>query len=167
MAQHEFIVKPELFPLMACLAGQGAGRLSPWSRVQSAAAIDAPQWRQLEEAGLCAGEGQLLESVASTIRELKQPERFVRLRLMSGPTVVEHIVYYCGPQELPISLTVTRDGVLVRSPSPLRLILQGMMEYWGHSQLVSNRLNLRLDREQALVLAAIIDLHRRQVLADV
>ncbi len=165
MTRTEFVVDESLLPYLAKLAGEKLAPLSPWARIESAEGeIDVGD--KLTAAGLTDSNGQLKNEVMEVVSLLKEPTRFVRVRLFSGFSSMEHIFYSCGPDEKPVCLTVEGKEVLVRYPAPGFVILNALVEYWGSSVLVSSRLKLELDQETALVFAALVDLRRRRVLSD-
>ncbi|MBS4031489.1 MAG: hypothetical protein KGZ63_08725 [Clostridiales bacterium] len=166
MARTEFLLATDLLPFLAHLAGTGSGTLSPWRRWEAATEVDEAAWEKLKAAQLCEEKGRLKRKVAVTIEKLKRPSRMVRLRLMTGPSMMEHLIYFCGPQAEAVSFTSNGDNLLVRDPAPLEQIIHGFYEYWGYSSLVSSGLNVRLEPKAALVFAAMVDLHRRQSLTD-
>jgi hypothetical protein len=166
MARTEFLLATDLLPILSHLAGKGSGPLSPWQRWEAVPEINEAAWEKLKSADLCEDTGRLKTEASATIDKLLKPSRMVRLRLMTGPSALEHLIYFCGPQAEAVGFTSTGEKLLVRDPAPLEQILRGFFEYWGYSNLVSSGLNLKLEPKVAIVFAALADLHRRQSLAD-
>ena len=164
MAQTEFLLKENLLPILSRLAGDKPQPISPWAQIEPVATMDDKTWKLLEETGLCDDGRNLKKEVQDTIALLREPSRFVRLRLMSGPTIIEHVIYSCGPGQTKVSLSSSAKGLIVGSPAPLEKIMVGLLEHWGDSTLASSSLKLTLGRETALVFAALVDLHRREIL---
>ena len=165
MAKTEFMLATDLLPVLSHLAGTRSSPLSPWRRWEAVTEVDEAAWEKLKAAGLCEDTGRLKMEAAATIGKLLKPSRMVRLRLLTGPSAIEHLIYFCGPQAEAVGFTSAGEKLLVRDPAPLEQIMGGFYEYWGYSNLVSSGLNLKLEPVAALVFAALADLHRRQSLA--
>jgi hypothetical protein len=165
MTQAEFLLNENLLPILSRLAGDNPQPISPWAQIEPVTEMDNKAWKLLEEADLCDGGRHLKKEVQDTIVLLNVPSRFVRLRLMNGPTITEHIIYSCGPEQMKVSLSSSAEGLIVGSPAPLEQIMVGFLEHWGDSTLASSSLKLRLGRETSLVFAALVDLHRRDMLS--
>lgn len=166
MARTEFLLATDLLPVLAHLAGMGSEPLSPWRRWEAVTEVDEAAWEKLRAAELCEETGRLKADAAATIEKLRKPSRMVRLRLLTGPSVIEHLIYFCGQEAEAVGFTSAGEKLLVRDPAPLEQIVRGFYEYWGYSNLVSSGLNLKLEPGAALVFAALADLHRRQSLAQ-
>ncbi len=165
MTQAEFLLNANLLPILSRLAGENPQPTSPWAQIEPVAEIDDKAWKLLEKSGLCDGGRHLKKELQDTIVLLHEPSRFVRLRLMNGPTIIEHIIYSCGPEQIKVSLSSSAEGLIVGSPAPLEQIMVGFLEHWGDSTLSSSSLKLRQGRETSLVFAALVDLHRRDTLS--
>jgi len=170
MTRTEFIVDESLLPYLAKLAGEKPTPLSPWARIEPEEGVtvegEKDVWAKMAAANLTDSSGQLKNEVMEAVSLLKDPTRFVRVRLLSGFSSMEHIFYSCGPDKKPVCLTGEGKEILVRYPAPGFVILKAIVEHWGSSILVSSNLNLKLDRETALVFAALVDMRRRRVLSD-
>ncbi len=164
MAYTEFTIREAFLPMLSRLAGENPWPISPWAQVKPLSEISPGAWALLAEAGLALENQTLKPDVAEVINLLREPSRFVRLRLMSGPNVMEHIIYDCGSDHAMVSLSSVADGLVLRHPAPLDLLMEGLLAYWGESNLVSSRLSLRLTPELALAFATMVDLHRRGAL---
>lgn len=165
MSRTEFVVDESLLPYLAESAGEKPAPLSPWARIEPAEA-EKDVGGKLTAASLTDADGQLKNEVMEAVSLLKEPTRFVRVRLLSGFSSMEHIFYSCGPDNKQVCLTVEGKEVLIRYPAPGFVILNALVQYWGSSVLVSSKFKLELDQETALVFAALVDLRRRRVLSD-
>jgi hypothetical protein len=165
MARAEFILREEHLPLFSWLTGSDSNSISPWKQVEPKE-VGAQERQLLTEAGLADERGNLKEDIARVVDMLKKPERFARIRLISGPIAIEQVIYSCGPSGEQVSITPDVEGLLVRYPAPVFVLLSAFMEYLGSSTLVSSSLNMKVDGNTALVFAGLIDLHRRRLLLD-
>ncbi len=163
MAQTEFVVKESLLPLLSHLAGESPRPISPWARINPAGQLTPEDWTLLEEAGLCSAPQVLKREVAECIQLLLKANSYIRVRLIKGPIVVEHFIYGCGSEQKKLSISSSPKGFILSNPAPLEKILLGMVENWGDSAISSNALKLELEEEPALIFAAMVDLHRREL----
>jgi len=170
MESIDIVIKESLLPRLAQLAGPGVNNLSPWARDYGKLPARSDETHTKIENQLYFEDGQLRKDIADIVTLLKKPVKYVRLRLRSGPLILDHIVYSClngaYAQPVQVSLTYGDEQLALRSPAPLELIMVGILEYWGDSSLTSSAFRFKLKRSETLVLAAIIDLHRRAILAD-
>lgn len=165
MARTEFLVSVDILPMLATLAGENFGKLSPWTKYKKLEEIKEDQWELLKIAGLCDEGGKLNGEVDLTIKKLSNPERMVTLSLLSGDTTVEHLVYFCGDNSEAISLASKGESLLFRNPAPIDAIITSFGQYIGYSGLVSSQLDLLLSFKESLIFAALVDLFRRGVLS--
>lgn len=165
MAGTAFIVKSEHLPSLSWLLGKDSNRLSPWTQVEGREPGEK-EWQSLIDSGLAAEDRRIKQDVVAVTGLLQNPVRFVRMRLISGSTLMEHLVYACNSGAESVVVTPEKDGLLIRYPAPIQIILRALREYWGCSTLVSSKLDLELDKTSALVFAALTDLHRRSILGE-
>ncbi len=164
MERTEFVLNKELIPYLSMLAGDKPSPVSPWSRVE-AKELENEGWKKLAEAGLTGENGNIKKEIMEVVKLLREASRFVRLRLRSGPVVMEHMLYSCGSGKL-VSFTSQNDDLLIRYPAPSFIILNAVIEYFGSSKVVSSDLDLEVDIETAIVFALLVDMCRRQILSD-
>jgi hypothetical protein len=170
MESKEIIIKEEMLPKLAQIAGPEVSMLSPWARDYTKIKADSMENLKEAEEQLYLSPGQLRQDLAEAVELLKKPVKYVRLRLLKGPLLLEHIVYSCSKENsentVQVSLTLGEGQLTLRNPAPLELLMVGLLEHWGDSSITSSALQFKLKRSDALVLAALIDLHRRTILAD-
>lgn len=166
MARAEFLVSVDILPILATLAGENFGELSPWTKYKRLEVIKEGHWALLKAAGLCDEAGKLNEEIALTIKKLANPGRMVNLHLLSGDTSVEHLIYFCGDHSEAIFLASKKESLLFRSPAPIDAIVTSFGQYIGYSGLVSSGLDVLLSFQESLLFAALVDLFRRRVLSS-
>ncbi len=170
MESNEIVIKESVLPRLAEIAGPDVNMLSPWARDYNKIQASANENIREAEEQLYSSPGQLRHDLAEAVDLLKRPAKYVRMRLLNGPLLLEHIVYSCSEQNsensVQVSLTLGEEQLTLRNPAPLELIMVGIIEHWGDSSLTSSALQFNLKKAEALVLAALIDLHRRAILAD-
>jgi hypothetical protein len=169
MNTSEFRINENTLPLLTSLAGPDINAISPWNRFKRKTAPETQELDLLREAGLSDESGRLKEELWESITLLSNPSHFVRLRLLSGPMILEHIIYSCGPSDSAndrrISITLGNKALTIRNPAPLDLILVGFIEHWGDSIMTSSAFKQEMNREEALAFTALVDMHRRDILA--
>lgn len=170
MELNEIVILESMLPRLAQTAGPEVNIISPWARDYNKLKAKAEENLIETEKQLFVSPGQLRQDLAETVDLLKRPTKYVRLRLNKGPLKLEHIIYSCSSHDsnsqLQVSLTLGEGKLTLRNPAPLDLIMVSLIEYWGDSSITSSSFRFKLKRAEALVLAALTDLHRRGIMAD-
>ncbi len=166
MKRIEYVINKDLLPYLSKLAGENPLPLSPWAKI-ARKDVDNVAWEKLCKAGLAEHAGTLKEEALTVIQLLSKPITYARMRIVSGNSLVEHLLYGCKTAEQIISLTVEGEALRIRYPAPTHVLLNIFAEYWGSSVLVSSKLDLVLDFNMALTFGALVDLQRRQLLKNV
>jgi hypothetical protein len=170
MRSDGIIISESMLPRLAQTAGSEVNIISPWARNYSNLKTGAGENLGEAEEQLYVAPGQLRPDLAETVELLKQPTKYVRLRLNKGPLKLEHIIYSCSAPAsddlLQVSLTLGEGKLTLRNPAPLDLIMVGLIEYLGDSSITSSSFRFKLKRADALCLAVLTDLHRRGIMAD-
>lgn len=118
---------------------------------------------ELAASGLFDSQGQLIPACRPVMQRLANPTAVVDLRFATGGHLQQFSLYYGAPGTAPILLMNTSEGLLLEYPADLKAIVDGLLHFSSDSIFVSFELDVTLPRDPALVLAALIDLHRRAV----
>ncbi|MCL5045820.1 MAG: hypothetical protein M1598_03330 [Actinobacteria bacterium] len=136
-------------------------RISPLSNFD-AGGFTSEERHELIKQGVLDPEGKVAPGCYAAMEALARANSYSRLRFSGGLLLVEKIVYFNGATG--ISLENTPGGLVVEYPAHQENTLTSLSQFIGTSQIVNSELYAELDFEAALVLAAIVDMYRRDVL---
>lgn len=162
----QFTLSPDVLKSLGGLVATPKNVLSPFEMNRT---LDPTHIAALQKSGILDTAGQPKPEVRATLDALAAPTAFAELRLFANPAYHEHAIFCNADGTHHIMLTTAGTDVLVSDPAPLDDLIASMQEYIGTSTLRAPQFSAELDYEQALTLAALIDLHRRaglRALAD-
>ncbi|MEN6343519.1 MAG: zinc ribbon domain-containing protein [Methanospirillum sp.] len=155
-----FTIPPGLLPWLGSLGTGGEGPLSPFLAGE-VRPPDTAEKERLHAGGVIVARGGAAARIRPTLGALANPAAAVAVRLSSGEEYYEHTAFLSADGTRSVLLTTVGSEVLVRDPAPVEEILEGVRQYVGDSVLRAPRFEAELDPEEALALAAVVDLHRR------
>ncbi|MFC1925636.1 zinc ribbon domain-containing protein [Chloroflexota bacterium] len=159
----EFTVDPGLLGAIGSLVPGTKSAISPYGYSQQRA-LTAVEKRSLHEAGLLDADGNISGTMRRTMEALAETDTFTRIRVVAKGELFEYMTYFPRDNGAAVSITTIRDGILVRHPAPSDEVITGLSQHIGGSIYTSSNFTADVNIEEALTLAAMIDLHRRAVL---
>ena len=158
--QIEFHINPELLAAVGRLVSGPKTSISPLHH-GGVTDLSEDQRQELAASGLLDARGNISDTVLPTLRALAEANSFTRVRLVAGDQLFEHHVYFSPDEPASIALTTVDEGVIVRQPAPIELVLESLRQHVGDSLTIICPVEAEMPVEQAIVLAAMIDLHRK------
>ena len=135
--------------------------LSLFSSIDTATALKGDEQNTLEEKGVLAG-GKLTQEADKLLSAAENPRRCTRLVLKDGSYFIEKYVYKSGDA---YTLAENDGGEVLLSPQEkLDEALFQLSQWIGMSDLKTFDLNTVLSADELLVLLAIVDIRRADVL---
>ncbi len=119
---------------------------------------DGDVWRS----GLFDPQGRLLPAYMPVMQMLANPLSLVDLQFTIGAYQQQVTLYYSQPGVAPVSMHNTQNGLILEYPAKTNDIFVGVVQFSGDSLIGSLDVQLSLPYLEALALAGLIDLHRRQ-----
>ncbi|MBN1146442.1 MAG: zinc ribbon domain-containing protein [Anaerolineales bacterium] len=116
----------------------------------------------LLEAGSEDAPGRLKAEHLPWLQILANPASLVDLRFSASGQFQQFSLYYSGADEPPVLLMNAGEGLLVERPADTASILDGLVQFSSDSLVASFDFQAALPYQQALALAALVDLQRRQ-----
>jgi hypothetical protein len=162
MTTIQFTLKPELLGALGNLAREPLSTISPLNYGKGAAATP-DQVRELAALGVCDSSGAILPANRAAVSCLARADAFTRIYLSTRSNITEYISYF-GPDGLITGITNDAGMQIVTSPSQGDAILEGIRQIIGDSVYRSVPFNANLTPQETLVLAALIDLQRKEML---
>lgn len=159
----EFTVDPDLLGAIGSIVPGTKSVLSPYGYGEQRQPTDTEK-KSLHDAGLLDTDGSISAAMRRTVEALALTDAFTRIRVVAWGEVLEYMTYFPVDNGAAVSMTTTSDGFVVHDPAPSDDILAGLSQYIGGSVFTSSNFAAEVSLEEALVLAAMIDLHRRAVL---
>jgi hypothetical protein len=159
--QVQFTIKPELLATLGKLSGVPLSPVSPFRYGKEGG--DGTGTGQLAALGICDEKGAIAADKKEAVASLAQAEAFTRIYLTTPQRVVEYIAYFAPGGKI---TGVTNDGgmQLVTSPAPNDAMLELVRQTIGFSLFRTSPFAATLTRAETLVLAAAIDLERKEML---
>ena len=158
-----FVIEPE------CLAGIGQlisgdkTRVSPFQYGATEKLTDIHQ-DKLQQSGVLDAGGQIVSNLRPTLELLASTRAYTRIRLSPGAELLEYNVYFAPDGSRAVSITSTDKGLVVQDPAPTEEFIEGLRAYTGGSIIRACDFDEEMRVEEALTLAALIDLRRQSVL---
>lgn len=162
----QFTLSPNALKSLGELVAVPKNALSPF---EASRTFEQVQLAALQKNTILGSDGRPTPEVRTTLEVLAAPTAYTQLRLFANPEFHEHICFCNADGTHRILLTTAGAEVLVSDPAPLDDLIAWMQDYVGTSTLRALTFSAELDPNQGLVLAALIDLHRRaglRALAD-
>jgi ribosomal protein L40E len=159
----EFIVQPELLPELARRCGLTSGLLSMIASEPPGSTSSEEAVRMLLAEGLIDDQGQVPERYCRELAILANPHSRLRIFVIQDSAVLDYSSLD-GGVESRLSVTVTDRGLVIRDPPDDASIIHWLSGIIGESTFIQTPVAVTLPAEEALVLAAIIDLQRKELL---
>ncbi len=156
-----FAIKPELLATLGKISGL---TLSPVSPFRYGTETDvASGIAQLAAIGICDAKGIITADKKDAVSLLASADAFTRVYLTTPQRVIEYIAYFAPDGKI---AGVTNDeGVqLITFPAPNDAMLELIRQTIGFSLYRSSSFSAQMNRAETLVLAAMIDLERKEML---
>ncbi len=159
--QVQFAVKPELLFTLGKISGETISPVSPFrygTEMETKTGI-----AQLEALGICDTNGAISADKKDAVSSLATAEAFTRIYLTIPGRVVEYIAYFAPGGKI---TGLTNDGgmQLITYPAPNDAMLELIRQTIGFSVYRSSSFAAHINRSETLVLAAMIDLQRKEML---
>jgi len=166
MTTMEFVVQPELLPEVAkrCNAKPGPLSMIPNGSLEGQAPAGADQMLSVE--GLIDDKGRVLDKYCKEIATLADPRSRFQIYVIQGHAVLD-FTSIRGENGLRISCTVTDRGMVFRDPADDTPIVQWLEGVLGNSEYIQIPFAITIPAGEALVLAAALDLQRKDLLVSV
>lgn len=150
--------------LLASVAAKAPqpGRLSPfWPLRQEQTSFAPPLLPNLP--GITGETGELSAAASDVFARLSAVEAFVRIMISGSAGYVEEIVYFPAVGSA-IAVKPGSEEFVFRSPSPTGDLLAGLAEHLGIASKAMGDFTVEMSAAEAVVLAAVIDLQRKNIL---
>lgn len=151
-------IRQSWLPLLERAVSGPKNVLSPL-QLRVAQQPDGDVWRS----GLLDPQGRLLPAYVPMMQMLANPLSLVDLQFTIGAYQQQVTLYYSQPGAAPVSMHNTQNGLILEYPAKIKDIFLGVVQFSGDSLIGSLDVQLALPYLEALALAGLIDLHRRQV----
>jgi len=160
--QIQFTVKPELLGTLGTLARTPVSIISPFNYGKGN--ISGPEGiAQLAGLGICNAQGTLLPDKKDAVSTLARADAFTRIYLTTPQGVMEYIAYFAP--EGTIASVINDDGKqIITFPAPNKDMLMRIRQTIGFSIYKNGSFEAHLTRGETLVLSAMIDLQRKEML---
>lgn len=160
--QIQFTIKPELLGTLGTLAGSPVSSISPFNYGKGTP--PGPEGiAQLASLGICDPQGKLLADKQAVVSTLAQADAFTRIYLTTPQAVTEYIAYFAPDKTI---AGVINDGgmQIITFPAPNDVMLERIRQTIGFSIYRNGSFEAHLTRTETLVLSAMIDLQRKEML---
>ncbi|HOB19912.1 MAG TPA: hypothetical protein PK830_01840 [Candidatus Atribacteria bacterium] len=115
----------------------------------------------LKETGILGNDGSIVRSLHDMLTVVAKPAAAVNLLLTGGAGLYKHSLYYDATYTKCIYATYMTDDIVVTDEESPDSLMDTIAKFIGKSNLKSLDFNHDFDIEEALVIAAIIDLERK------
>jgi hypothetical protein len=157
----------EFFVSLAALAGLGRlipGEQSPISPLLPGTELTPEQVAALKENGVLDSSGEIASEFLGALETVARAGYYSQVRLDGSGNFLECVVYFSPDFKNSTAVFTTGEGLLVRSPAPVQDIVLALKQHIGESTLQNLDFYAEIGFDEALALAALIDLRRRALL---
>jgi hypothetical protein len=161
-AQIQFTVKPELLGTLGTLSGKPVSSVSPFNYIQGTTDGKA-EIGQLEGLEICDARGIIRADKLAAVQALATAEAFTRIYLTTPQGVIEYIAYF-APDGTIAGVTNDSGMQLISYPATNNAMLELVRQTIGFSIYKNGSFDAHLTRSETLVLSAMIDLQRKEML---
>lgn len=159
--QIQFTVKPEHLATLGKISGKTLSPVSPFrygSENNTGGGIP-----DLAALGICDKGGVIAPEKKDAVTALAEADAFTRIYLTTPQRIIEYIAYFTQDGKI---VGLTNDGgmQIVTFPAPNNAMLELVRQTIGFSIYRSSSFTAQLNRAETLVLAAMIDLERKEML---
>lgn len=109
-------------------------------------------------------EGHICDDIKEALEILSHPEALVKIMFSGGVNRYEHTISYDKALKHHVSYTVAQDYYTLDNQATVEDILSLIEDFVGKSSLKSININQKLSSQEALVIAAMLDMERRTIL---
>jgi hypothetical protein len=162
----EFIVQPELLPELARRCGKTPGPLSVIAVEPPGSTTPEGAVQMLLVEGLIDDQGRVPERYCLELSKLANPRSRMRIFALRDRAVLDFSSLEGGDGSR-LSYTVTGHGFVIRDPPDDASVILWLSGIIGESTFIQTPVEVTLPAGEALVLAAIIDLQRKELLKAV
>lgn len=159
-----FTIEPDLLGGIGSLFPNALSPISPLN-YGGCRTLLPDEVSSLVEAGVLEDSKTIAGNIHSTLDALADSNAYARVQLIAWDELIEHVHYFSPHNGSAVSLTTRSEGVLIQDPAPMEQILEILRQNVGASFISGCGLEAELSVEGALVLAALIDMHRKRILA--
>lgn len=159
--QIQFTVKPELLTTLGKISGKTLSPVSPFRYGNETNAEGGVS--ELAALGICDANGVVAADKKIAVTSLAEADAFTRIYLTTSQRIIEYIAYF-APDGKIVGLTNDGGMQLITFPAPNDAMLELVRQTIGFSLYRSSSFTAQLNRAETLVLAAMIDLERKEML---
>jgi hypothetical protein len=123
--------------------------------------LKADEIKHLTNMGVLNEEGLVSQDFSTIMSCISQPHAVVKLQFTGGVGLYQHNIYYNQTYDNSVSITLLSDEAILTDEVDSTSILDTLTQFIGRSNLKSLDFDCEFDTEEALVIAAIIDLERK------
>ena len=156
------VVPPDLFGRLGRGAAPAAA-FSPFGE-NGGGALDADARGTLRRLSAVDGSGALAPRLTRACNVLATARAAVRLELTGGVGTIEYDQWFDPDGGPSVSLTPADDGIRLDDPAAGPAVVELVAQMLGGSRLQGAELEVELEATHALVLAALVDAHRLELL---
>ncbi len=160
-----FTVSREELQALGTLAPAPLGSISPF-RVPRGETVPALDPGLPPRLGLLGPSGELTVAARHALQVLGGARSYARVYVTEASQTFEQTVFFDPEGGVPVGVTNTLQGLRVEDPAPLPALLEGIRQLTGETPVKSSAFKALCAPEEALALAAALDLERRRRLAS-
>ncbi len=161
-AQIQFTVKPEFLGILGTLSHKTVSSISPFN-YKTGTTDGKAEIGQLMALEVCDAQGAIRADKLAAVQALATAEAFTRIYLTTPQGVIEYIAYF-APDGTIAGVTNDSGMQLVSYPATNDAMLELVRQTLGFSLYKNGSFDAHLTRAETLVLAAMIDLQRKEML---
>ncbi|MGI5880838.1 MAG: zinc ribbon domain-containing protein [Syntrophomonadaceae bacterium] len=154
-------LKAEHLDYLGKACGHGLTELSPLNG--QGAELSESEIDELKKMRVIDGAGSITDSFKPALESLASANAFARTRLTRGRGLLEYVVFFSAAG-LPCSLLTESDGLLLNYPADSRDFMPLLEELLGISSMSNLDFEAEWEHNQAIVMAAAMDITRRALL---
>lgn len=159
-----FTIDPNVLGGIGALLPEAKSSLSPL-KYGGERSLNPSEKQALMKTGLLDARGQVTHNFKPTLGFLAQAKAYARVRLTTWDERLEQLHYFGAEEDRIVSITSHAEGILIQDPAPVREMMAVLRQNIGASLIASCILEAELPVDEALVLAALIDRHRKRILS--
>ncbi len=159
---NEYVINADLFGAVGVLWAGNPSSISPF-RYGKVQAPGTAEKQALAKAGICDASGQIAAAIRPALDVLGTANAFTRMYLSGGQPPAECIVYF-APGKIPVSLRNIGGEMQIGYPAASGAFMQMAAQAIGTSAYRSVPFDATLSHDEAVALAGMIDVQRKQAL---
>lgn len=161
MVQKQFILDLDSLLSLGSLVPGEQSLISP---MRTGITLTPEQVSVLKGKGILEGSGKIAPACLPALETIAQAGYYSQVRMNGSGNYLEVMVYFSRDYKNSTGVFTTGEGLLVSDPAPVQDIVRALKEYIGESSLQNMDFHTEISFEEALALAAVIDLQRRALL---